>query len=88
MGVSLPGNKPSFWNVVFSSYLEYRTLDKAQKPSDSELICKVPLFSVRKKYTIVMSAEWLDEAWESNGGLLEVVSKHFGSVRSGNSLGG
>jgi hypothetical protein len=30
------GNRSSFQNVVVSSYLEFRTLDKAHKPSDSE----------------------------------------------------
>jgi hypothetical protein len=40
VGVSLPspegGNRSSFRNVVFSNYLEFRTMDKVQKPSDSE----------------------------------------------------
>jgi hypothetical protein len=40
VGVSLPspedGNRSSFRNVVFSSYLEFWTMHKAQKPSDSE----------------------------------------------------
>jgi hypothetical protein len=30
------GNKSSFWNVVFSSFLEYQTMDKGQKPSNYE----------------------------------------------------
>jgi hypothetical protein len=30
------GNWSSFRNVVFSSYLEFRTMDEVQKPSDSE----------------------------------------------------
>jgi hypothetical protein len=29
------GNRPSFRNYVFSSYLEFRTTDKIHKPSDS-----------------------------------------------------
>jgi hypothetical protein len=28
------GKRPSFRNVVFSSYLEFRTIDKVHKPSD------------------------------------------------------
>jgi hypothetical protein len=31
------GNRSSFRNVMFSSYLEFRALDKVQKPSDSEV---------------------------------------------------
>jgi hypothetical protein len=38
--VSLPlpkdGNRPSLRNYVFSSYLEFRKMDKVDKPSDSE----------------------------------------------------
>jgi hypothetical protein len=30
------GNRSSFRNAVFSSYLEFRALDKGEKPSDSE----------------------------------------------------
>jgi hypothetical protein len=30
------GNRPSFWNVLFSSYLEFQTMDKVQNPSNSE----------------------------------------------------
>jgi hypothetical protein len=41
-GVSLPspedGNTSSLRNVVFSSYLEFQTMDKVHKPSDSEEI--------------------------------------------------
>jgi hypothetical protein len=29
------GNRSSFYNVVFSSYLEFWTMDKFQKPGDS-----------------------------------------------------
>jgi hypothetical protein len=40
LGVSLPSpkdvNGPSFRNFVFSSYLEFRTMGKLQKPNDSE----------------------------------------------------
>jgi hypothetical protein len=40
VGVSLPspedGDRSSFRNVVFSRYLEFRTMDEAHKPSDSE----------------------------------------------------
>jgi hypothetical protein len=40
MGASFPspegGNRSSFRNVAFSSYLEFRTMDKVQKPSDSQ----------------------------------------------------
>jgi hypothetical protein len=39
-GLSFPspedGNRYSFRNVVFYSYLEFRTMDKDQKSSDSE----------------------------------------------------
>jgi hypothetical protein len=39
VGVSLPspegGNRPIFRNGVLYSYLEFRTMDKVQKPSDS-----------------------------------------------------
>jgi hypothetical protein len=39
LDASLPspedGNRFSFGNVVFSSYLEFRTMDKVKKPSDS-----------------------------------------------------
>jgi hypothetical protein len=38
--VSLPshedGNRSVFRNVVFSVYLEFRAMDRVQKPSDSE----------------------------------------------------
>jgi hypothetical protein len=44
IGVSLPspeeGNRSSFRNVVFYSYLEFRTMNKVQKPSDSD--CYTP----------------------------------------------
>jgi hypothetical protein len=30
------GNRSSFRNAVFYSYLEFRIMDKVQKPSDSE----------------------------------------------------
>jgi hypothetical protein len=44
LGVSLSspgnGNRSSFRNVVFSSYLEFWTMDKVQKPSGSE--CYTP----------------------------------------------
>jgi hypothetical protein len=40
VGVSLlspeDGNRPSFRNVVFSSYLEFQTIDKMHKLRDSE----------------------------------------------------
>jgi hypothetical protein len=40
VGVSLPwpedGDRSSFRNVVFSSYLEFWTIDKAHKSGDSE----------------------------------------------------
>jgi hypothetical protein len=29
------GNRSSFRNVLFSTYLEFRTMDKGHKPSDS-----------------------------------------------------
>jgi hypothetical protein len=32
------GNRTSFPKVVFSSYLEFRMMDKVQKPSDSGLL--------------------------------------------------
>jgi hypothetical protein len=32
------GNRFSFKNIVFSSYLEFQTMDKIHKPSDSEHI--------------------------------------------------
>jgi hypothetical protein len=39
VGVSLltpeDGNRPSFRNAVFSSHVEFRTMDKFHKPSDS-----------------------------------------------------
>jgi hypothetical protein len=42
VGVSLPspedGNRSSFRNVVFSSYLEFRTMSKVQEPSKSCLL--------------------------------------------------
>jgi hypothetical protein len=42
VGVAFPspedGNRSSFRNVMFSSYLEFRTTDKVQKPADSESI--------------------------------------------------
>jgi hypothetical protein len=45
VGVSLTspedGNRSSFRNVVFSSDLGFRTMDKVQKPSDSERIYNV-----------------------------------------------
>jgi hypothetical protein len=38
--VSLPspkdGNRSSFWNVMFSSYLEIRTMDNVHKPIAAE----------------------------------------------------
>jgi hypothetical protein len=34
------GNRPSFRKIVFSSYLEFWTVDKSHKPSDSE--CYTP----------------------------------------------
>jgi hypothetical protein len=43
VGVSLPsleeGNRYSFRNVVSSSYLEFRTRDTVQNPSDLECKC-------------------------------------------------
>jgi hypothetical protein len=30
------GNRPSFRNAVFSSYLDFQTIDKVLKPGDSE----------------------------------------------------
>jgi hypothetical protein len=30
------GNRPSFQNVVFSSYLDFRMMDEVQKPNDSQ----------------------------------------------------
>jgi hypothetical protein len=40
VGASLPspveGNRFNFRNLVFSSYLEFRTLDKVHETSDSE----------------------------------------------------
>jgi hypothetical protein len=40
VGVSLPspedGNRSSFLNVMFSGYLEFRTMHKVQKPGNSE----------------------------------------------------
>jgi hypothetical protein len=43
-GVSHPSseswNRSSFWNVMFSSYLEFWTMDKVHNPSDSE--CYTP----------------------------------------------
>jgi hypothetical protein len=40
VGVSLSspedGNRSSFWNVVFSSYLKFRPIDQVQKLNDSE----------------------------------------------------
>jgi hypothetical protein len=42
--VSLPlpedGKKSSVCNLMFSNYLDFRTMDKVQKPSDSE--CYIP----------------------------------------------
>jgi hypothetical protein len=35
------GNRFSFWNVVFSSYLEFMTMDRVHKHSDSD--CCAPL---------------------------------------------
>jgi hypothetical protein len=32
------GNRSRFRNVVFCSYLEYRTMDKVQKPIDSMVL--------------------------------------------------
>jgi hypothetical protein len=56
VGVSFPspedGSRSSFRNVVFSSYLEFRTMDKVQKPSDSERIMfldETPLRNARDK---------------------------------------
>jgi hypothetical protein len=44
VGVFLPSNedgyRPIFQNVLFSSCLEFRTMDKVHKPSDSE--CHIP----------------------------------------------
>jgi hypothetical protein len=34
--VNVKVSRSSFRNFVFSSYLEYRTMDKGHKPSDSE----------------------------------------------------
>jgi hypothetical protein len=46
VGVFLPSpeneNRFSFRNVVFSSYLEFRTIDEVQKPSDSQNNICVP----------------------------------------------
>jgi hypothetical protein len=40
LGISLPspeaGNRSSLRNVVFSSYLEFRTINEVEKPNDSE----------------------------------------------------
>jgi hypothetical protein len=40
VGVSIPlsedGNRSLFRNIVFSSYLEFRTMGKVPKPTDSE----------------------------------------------------
>jgi hypothetical protein len=33
---AVDGNRSSFRKVVFSSYFEFRTIDKVQKPNDSE----------------------------------------------------
>jgi hypothetical protein len=53
VGISFPshedGSRSSLRNVVFSSYLEFRTLDKVHKPSDSEYM----LFVFISKYYAV-----------------------------------
>jgi hypothetical protein len=52
VGVSLPspedGNRSSFRNFVFCYYLEFRTMNKVQKPSHSE--CYTPLSEPFRRY--------------------------------------
>jgi hypothetical protein len=45
------GNQSSFWNAVFSSYLEHSKMDKAQKPNDSQQ------YKVKKYFDILTSLE-------------------------------
>jgi hypothetical protein len=56
VGISLPspedGNRSSFRNVVFSRYLEFRTMDKVHKPSDLE--CCTPLSEPFRLYKSVV----------------------------------
>jgi hypothetical protein len=35
-------NRPSFRNAVFSGYIEFRTMDRDHKPSDSVILCYRP----------------------------------------------
>jgi hypothetical protein len=55
VGVSLPlsedGHRPSFRKAVFSSYLELRTVDKVQTPSDSE--CYTPSSELFRFYIYI-----------------------------------
>jgi hypothetical protein len=57
VGVSLPspedGNRSSFRHFVFFIYLESRTMDKVQKPSDSKYIPIVDKYYVVRLQTLV-----------------------------------
>jgi hypothetical protein len=48
------GNRSSFRNVVFSSYLKFRTMDKVHKPSDSEKFILRQGSSQRRMLEIVL----------------------------------
>jgi hypothetical protein len=77
VGVSLRspeyGNRSSFRNVLFSSYLEFRTVGKVQKPSDSKgarlycLVVRVPGYRSRGPSSIPGATRFSEKQRVWNG---------------------
>jgi hypothetical protein len=82
------GNRFSFRNVVFAGFLEYGTMDKVRKPSNSKWIFFCVLFVFNGKLTFIATKQFSAKCnskykdvklflWEKETVLLEVSSQHY-----------
>jgi hypothetical protein len=78
VGISLPSpedrNRSSFRNTVFSSYLEFRTIDKVQKHNNSELTEYV------LTYTVTSCCLTRCRIWDSHSGGYNAVQEYIASI--------